>query len=356
MDEIKIIDPLTDTRWDKFVGNHPLGWVVHLSGWKKVIEQTFSHIQGHYLALIDTETDEIKAGIPIYEIRSWLTGKRLVSIPFATVSDVLASNSHQSALLINEAIKLLNRLKYAHMEIRALNASLLVHHAQLIENHDYKHHYLDLSAGQEAIWNQLNYKAIRYEINKANKNKLKIKIADDENDLHIFYHLYSMTRKRLGLPSQPYLFFKRLYDTFSASNNIAILLAFLEDQAIAGHFLFIYNGRTSVEATGMNDDYRKISPNHFLFWEGIKLACVEGCKIYDFGRTSIFNPSLLNFKKRWDTTEVDLYTFYYDRERKRLNMTSRESSLSYKLIRYMCNKSPGFIQPVLSRFCYRHLG
>lgn len=356
MKEIKIINPLTDTRWDTFVGNHPLGWVVHLSGWKKVIEQTFSHIKGHYLAIIDTETDEIKAGLPVYEIRSWLTGKRLVSIPFATVSDLLSSNKNQSALLINEAIKLLNQLKYSHMEIRALNSSSLVNHKQLIENHDYKHHYLDLSAGKEAIWDHLHYKAIRYEINKANKNKLKLKIAETENDLHHFYNLYSLTRKRLGLPSQPYLFFERLYDTFSGSHNITILLACLEDQAIAGHFLFKYNGRTSVEATGINDAYRKISPNHFLFWEGIKLACAEGYKIYDFGRTSIFNPSLMNFKKRWETTEADLYTFYYDRGGKRLSMASRESSLSYRLIRYMCNKSPGSIQPVLSRFCYRHLG
>ena len=356
MEEIKIIDPCSDPRWDKFVESHPFGWIVHLSGWKKVIEQTFPHIKGHHLALIDTETSEIKAGLPIYEIRSWLTGNRLVSIPFATISDVLISNSKQSSLLINEAIRLLKQLKYSHIEIRTLNSSPMVNHKQLIENHDYKHHYLDLSAGKEVIWNHFNYKSIRYEINKANKNKIKLKVAETENDLHTFYILYAMARKRLGLPSQPYLFFKALYNTFAESNNIIILLALFEDKAIAGHLLFKYNGRISVEATGINDDFRKISPNQFLFWEGIKLACSEGYKIFDFGRTSIYNTTLMDFKRRWGTTEADVYTFYSDFGKNRIGTASRETSLSYRLMRYMCNKSPGSIQPMLSRFCYRHLG
>ena len=356
MKEIIIIDPDKDKRWDNFVENHIFGWIVHLSGWKKVIERTFSHIKGHHMALIDTETNEIKAGLPIYEIRSWLTGRRLVSVPFATVSDILISNTKQGDLLINEAIRLLKHLKYSHSEIRTLNSSSLVNNEQLRDNHDYKYHYLDLSVGKEAIWNHFNYKSIRYEINKANKNKIKLKVAENENDLHTFYILYAMTRKRLGLPSQPYLFFKTLYDTFGKSNNIIILLALFEDKAIAGHLLFKYNGRISAEATGVNDDFRKISPNHFLFWEGIKLACDDGYKIYDFGRTSIYNKPLMDFKKRWGTSEADLCTFYYTHGGNRIDTTGHETSLSHRLMRYMCSKSPSPIQPMLSRFCYRHLG
>ena len=354
--EIKIIDPYQDNRWDMFVENHPFGWIVHTSGWKKVLEQTFPHIKGHHLALIDTETNQIKAGLPIYEISSWLTGNRLVSIPFATIADVLTSNSQQSSLLINEAIRLLKQIKYSHIEIRTLGSSALVNNEQLRNNHDYKHHCLDITAGKEAIWNHFSYKSIRYEINKANKNKIKLKVAETENDLHTFYLLYSKTRKRLGLPSQPYLFFKILYNTFAKSNNINILLGLFEDNAIAGQLLFKYNGRISVEATGGNDDYRKISPNHFLFWEGIKLACAEGYKIYDFGRTSIHNTTLMDFKKRWGTTETDLYTYYYDHGENKIGTASRETSLSYTLMRYMCQKAPGPVQPMLSHFCYRHLG
>lgn len=356
MEELKIIDPLHDIRWDKFVSEHPYGWIVHLSGWKKVIESTFPHIRGYHLALIDQQTGTVKAGLPIYEIRSWLTGNRLVSIPFATISDLLVSNEKQSDLLINETIQLLKRLKLSYIEIRTLSSETLRNDNEFHSNSDYKYHYLNLTEGIDAIWKNLSAKSVRYEINKAKKNKIELKIADNEEDLKSFYRIYALTRKRLGLPAQPYLFFKTLYNTFSTSGNVAILLAVLEGKTIASHLLFKFNGRVSAEAAGDDPDFRNISPSRFLFWEGIKAACMEGYKVYDFGRTSIYNNSLMDFKKRWGTHETDIYTFFYEKEEKSVGATSRETSLSYRIMRYICQNSPDSIQPIISRFCYRHLG
>ena len=39
MNTLQSIDPLKDSRWDGFVAGHPFGWVCHLSGWKKVLEE-----------------------------------------------------------------------------------------------------------------------------------------------------------------------------------------------------------------------------------------------------------------------------------------------------------------------------
>jgi len=74
MSTIKLIDPITDPRWDKFVESHPFGWVCHLSGWKQVLEKSFKHIQGYCFVLVD-ENDNIKAGLPVYELKSCLAGK-----------------------------------------------------------------------------------------------------------------------------------------------------------------------------------------------------------------------------------------------------------------------------------------
>ena len=35
-----LIDPASDSRWDEFVAAHPYGWICHLAGWKKVLEDT----------------------------------------------------------------------------------------------------------------------------------------------------------------------------------------------------------------------------------------------------------------------------------------------------------------------------
>ena len=355
MEEIKIINPHQDKRWDDFVATHPCGWIVHTSGWKKVIEQTFPHIKGHHPALIDTETNEIKAGLPIYEIRSWLTGNRLVSIPFATLSDPLVSTRQQSDALLQSAIELQEHLGFSYIEIRTLGLNQLID-SSFRSNKDYKNHYLELAVGPEEIWKHIRYKSIRYLINKANKNKLALKVASGEGDFQSFYQLYAATRMRLGLPAQPYLFFKAIYDIFTPSGNVVILLALSGEKIIAGHLLFKFNGRVSVEAVGEDAGSRHLYANHFLYWEGIKSACAEGHKIFDFGRTSVYNTTLIDFKKHWGTKEAYIYTLFYDKGRKVMGANTRETSLPYSIMRFMCQKTPGALQPILSRFCYRHLG
>ncbi|MFO7569376.1 MAG: GNAT family N-acetyltransferase [Smithellaceae bacterium] len=354
-EEVKIIDPCADPRWDRFVQNHPRGWIVHLSGWKTAIENAFPHMKGHFLALIDSETGVINAGMPVYEIRSWLTGNRLVSIPFASICDPLILNRQQSDALTASAFSLLENLGFSYMEVRTLQTNPLINN-HLKDTSEYKHHYLDLSGGPEDIWKNISYKSIRYLINKAAKNKLQLKYASNEEDIRSFYTLYAATRKRLGLPAQPYLFFKTLYDLFSPTGNVIILLALSGQNVVAGHLLFKFNDRVSAEASGEDARYRHLNTNQFLYWEGIKSACAEGYKIYDFGRTSAYNTTLTDFKRRWGTRQTDIHTFFYDKNTKAPASTNRENSTPYKVIRYICQNSPDAIQTVLSRFCYRHLG
>lgn len=353
--EIKIIDPCTDQRWDEFVKNHPWGWIVHLSGWKKVLESTFTHMRGHYFALIDKETDVIKAGLPVYEVRSWLTGKRLVSIPFATLSDPLVSNKLQSKILMDETIRLLDKLKLSYLEIRTLNNNFLQDDKTLTSSHNYRNHYLDLSQTEEQLWKNLKNKTIGRWISKARKHNIKLRIAENEQDLFVFYQLYAGTRKILGLPAQPYNFFKAIYDAFFQSRLIEIHLATIGGKTIGGHFYFTFNRRMSAEAVGDNIMYRNIGINHFLYWEGIHSAYASGYKTFDFGRTSIYNPTLMDFKKRWGTIETEM-SYYFDFEKKKVNTTNRETSIPYKLMRCICQNSPAYIQSAISHFCYRHLG
>jgi hypothetical protein len=87
----RLINPLEEPRWDAFVANHPYGWVCHLSRWGSLIERCFKHIRAHFLADFD-ERGEIVGGLPIYEVRSHLTGNRLVSIPYATLCDPLVDS------------------------------------------------------------------------------------------------------------------------------------------------------------------------------------------------------------------------------------------------------------------------
>ena len=355
MSRVDSIDPLKDKRWDEFVRKHPFGWVAHLSGWKRVLETSFPQMKGHYLILIDPQSNQIKAGLPVFEVRSWLTGNRLISIPFATLSDPLVSSTDEIDALLREAKNLLHERKFSYLELKTLHAVPFMDKKHLADECFFRHHYLELREGPEALWKNLNYKAVRYEINRSRKHKLAVRVAERESDFITFYRLYALTRKRLGLPSQPQVFFGTLWDTFSPSGNVVILLAEFEGKVIAGHFLLKFNGRVSAEAVGWDNSYSKMSPNHFLFWEGINSACAEGCRIYDFGRTSPNNQPLLDFKKRWGAQVTDLHSFCYPIRSYR-GIVDRESSKTYKLARFACQRAPGFAYSFIGDFCYRHLG
>ena len=354
MNRVDSIDPLKDKRWDEFVRKHPLGWVAHLSGWKRVLETSFPHMKGHYFALVDPQSNEIKAGLPVFEVRSFLTGNRLVSIPFATLCDPLISGKEDLDPLIGEAIRLLEQKKSSFLEIKTMNAVPLIDHSGLSRHCFFKHNYLELDQGIQAIWDNFNHREKR-NIKKAQKQNLSMKEARDERDVASFYKLYAATRKRLGLPAQPCLFFKTLWDEFSSAGYARILLASLDGEFMAGHFLLQFNDRTSAEAVGWDINYKDINSNHFLYWEGIEAAVYNNYKIYDFGRTSPSNQTLLDFKKRWGTKIIDLPSFYYPEfvDEKKID---REKAAMYRLTRVVCRKAPDFAYEFIGNMCYRHLG
>lgn len=349
------IDPLKDPRWDRFVENHPFGWICHSSGWKRVLEQTFKHIKGHHLALVDSRNGNIKAGLPLFEVCSWLTGRRLVSIPFATLSDPLISSPIEMKTLLDAAIDLSDQIGTSRIEIRTLYAHPLISDPRLAGDHFYKHHYLKLDKKPEELRRSFHRKAVRQEINMVEKSNLRLRIAGPESDLRKFYILYVKTRKRLGLPPHPYRFFKALWDVFYPSGKIALFLAELDKDTIAGHMVFKFNQRFSAEFEGWDKRFSKMSPNHFLFWEEIKAAYSEGYKIFDFGRTSPGNIPLMDFKRHWGTHTVDLPQFFYPMQSCG-KVAAKESSLAYKLIQGAVKNSPDFALSAIGKFCYRHLG
>jgi CelD/BcsL family acetyltransferase involved in cellulose biosynthesis len=348
-----IIDPSKDPRWDRFVENHPLGWVCHLSGWKEVVEENFDHIKAHYIILEDGNGD-IQAGLPLFEVRSWLTGSRLVSIPFATLSDPLASSAADMEALLDAAKALSKRLGIPRVEIRTTKSDVLIRDPQFAGSYYFKNHYIELNADVEKLWRSFHSKAVRYEINRASRSGLTLRVGRSKDDMAAFYELYRSTRKRLGLPTHPHLFFTSLWDKFSPKGQMVLWLAEHQKQVVAGHIFFRFNGRVSIDFLGWDKRFHKTSPNHFLFWEAIKGAQNDRFQVYDFGRTSPDNAGLMAFKGRWGTRVADLPVFSYPG-----NGTSgrgnKERGLLYSLASGVCRVAPDSTLDFIGKMCFNHL-
>ena len=76
------IDPLRDARWPEFICRHPNASVFHTRGWLRAIQTTYG-----YEPIVFTTSAPSAEGLTnallFCIVRSWLTGRRLVSLPFS---------------------------------------------------------------------------------------------------------------------------------------------------------------------------------------------------------------------------------------------------------------------------------
>ena len=91
------LNPLADPRWDHFVEQHPHGSVFHSSGWLRALRDTYQY-QPKWLT---TSLPAAPAdGMLFCEVNSWLTGRRLVSLPFSDHCDPLITFSAEARGLV----------------------------------------------------------------------------------------------------------------------------------------------------------------------------------------------------------------------------------------------------------------
>lgn len=351
MARVEYINPARDERWDRFVESHDYGWVCHLSGWKEVLESSFRHMKGYYPVIL--EGDCIKAALPVYEVSSWLIGRRLVSIPFASLCDPLVSSSGELEELFASVVSLSKKFRAGKIEIRAFHSAALLEERQAGCDRHFKTHYLELQ-NPEILQKKFHRTCVRQKISRAVKSNFALRTARTEEDIDHFYKLYCSTRQKLGLPSQPRAFFKHIWRVFSPSGKVQLLFATRDGVFASALMLLRFKDRVSAEYLGWDNAFTEMSPNHFVFWEAIKAAHADGFRVFDFGRTSPLSESLMDFKSRWGTQVADLPHLYYPATEK--GAAAYENSRKYMIINRLCQKSPDFIYPLLGDFCYRHLG
>ncbi len=172
--------------------------------------------------------------------------------------------------------------------------------------------------------------------------------------MRTFYHLHTLTRKRIGLPPQPRGYFEALRAVLSENGACEVMLAWKGTEAVAGLVLLKHKGRVSVEFAASEYGFHRVSPTHLLFWIAIQRACAEGYRVFDFGRTWVGNEGLMQFKNRWGTTVTTLPSFTLELD----GLPRRgfeEESKRYRWAKAVSTRTPTFALPWLGELCYRHL-
>ena len=352
--QVKIIDPSNDKRWDTFVLEHKFGSIYHHSSWKEVIERTYSHATPLYFILEDNK-GRIKAGIPFFLIKSWLTGTRLVSLPFTYLCDVLADTWEDVNRLLEAVIDEKEKFRASYVEIRTQRSYDLFNNSKTIKRFYYKTFILTLNNEPEILRKSFHKTSVQQRINKAKRENTIVRAGKTEEDMRIFYNLHILTRKKHGLPPQPYKFFHNLWRIMHPRGLFNFLLAEHDSKVIAGAILLKFKDTVYYQESVSDSRFlKKYSPNHFLIWKAIEMACNEGFKYFDFGRTSPKDRGLIDFKRRWGTEEHEIPYLYFPAIK---GITSiEEESIKYRLVTTMGRKMPLSLAKIWGGFLYKHWG
>ena len=202
------LDPAADAEWDAFVNRHPLGLIYHLAVWRRMLKDAFPHIDGRFLVLRRSD-GAIQAGLPVYAVNSWLLGKRISSVPFASFCDPLVSSSEEFDRLLTE-VEALRRRGNRRLEIRANKAAALLATGRLGCQSHYKHHYLSLEKDSQALFRTFAKSSIQQKALKASREGVMIDELQGENALRVCHAIIRDTRARLSLPALPYSFFQSI--------------------------------------------------------------------------------------------------------------------------------------------------
>lgn len=344
------IDPLADIRWDELVQNHCRASVFHSSAWLKALSKTYGYTP---VAYTTSPADEpLSNGVVFCRVDSWLTGRRLVSLPFSDHCEPLVDRRADlevlSAMLDQEVRQ--GQLRYVELRplIRFDLATSLRRTTMA-----YSFHRLDLSPDLLTIFKNLHRSSIQRKIRRAEREGLKYIEGSNEALLEDFYELFALTRKRHRAPPPPRKWFGNLMEALG--NKLKIRAVFKNDRPVAA-MITIHHKDTMFYKYGCSDPaYNNLGSMPSLYWRAIDDAKKLNCRFFDLGRTDTDQQGLVTFKNRWGATESTLnYCRYGIANESTHSLDLNNSSWTSSAARYVLGQLPAGVLSGVGRILYKH--
>ncbi len=306
---IRIIDPSTNPAWDAFVLSHEDCSIYHCSRWNEVLRQTYGYRPRYFV--LEDKYHTIRAGIPLMVVGTGFGQKKLVSLPFTPHCNPLSENRDDLILLLKSILEYQRKIKASSLEIRTKASNHNYVNLPLVRDQYFMTHILHLDSGLQEIRSSFHKSCIQRPLRKVEKNQLRLYVSSDSRDLKDFYNLQLRTRKKHGVPPQPYRYFVKMWDELHSSGLMELLLALDRETAIAGIIILKIKDTAIYQSAASDERFLSLHPNHFLLWNTIKRAHGDGYRYFDFGRSSLDDAGLAKFKDKWGCKRYELRYYFY---------------------------------------------
>jgi hypothetical protein len=324
--------------------------VFHTPGWLEAIRHTYGYKPWAFTT--SASGDDLQNGIVFCLIDSWITGRRLVSLPFSDHCEPLCDSGETKRVLISNLRTVLEGKQYKYLEVRATDTEFgqICDGLGFLPNALYHLHRLDLRRSLCEIFDGLDKDSVRRRIRRAERAGLVEACGRSDALLKPFYSMFVSTRGRHGVPPMPYCWFQNLIRHLG--DALDIRLASKDSVPIAGiltlRFKHVLYFKYGCSVAG----FHKFGAVPWLLWNAIAAGRSKDATEFDMGRTEEGNSGLLTFKNHWVPRPESLIYWKFPRT----TSLYSASDWKFKMARRIFSCMPDRMLSLTGTYLYRHVG
>ncbi len=297
--KIQRLEPAGAQAWDAYVSKHPHGSPFHLSAWGRTLESTFG-FRPENLAAIGPD-GAITGVLPLYEVDNFMTGRVLISSPFAVYGGILADSPEVRDAIAREARRIGEERGVQYIELRNTDASQVTSEVTGATPVDrYVTFTQDVKPMTDEELLATVHKKTRNMVRKALKSPFSTRVT---GSLDTFYALMCNNYRRLGTPIFPRSFFETMKANFGSMVDVREIL--VNEDVAAAAYNFLYNGSMHTYYAASSPDFLNLAPNNYMYFDFLRWAGNNGLHVFDFGRSKK-ESGTFEFKRHWGTVVREL--------------------------------------------------
>lgn len=343
--DITIINPIDYPDWDNLIKDTEGDVFSNTTAWAKILSETYGYKPIYFVSF---DKNLLATLLPVIEVNSGITGLRGVSLPFTDYCNPIINDEKQFYDLFNHVVTYGRKRGWKYIELR--DGEKYLHDSTPASS--YFGHILNLSGGETKIYSACR-ESTKRNIKKAVKHGVKVTLHDSLNAVREYYKLHCITRKRQGIPPQPFTFFRKIHEHIISKKLGIVVLGSYKERFIAGA-VFLHRGSTAFFKYGASDrDYQHLRANNIVMQEAIKHYSGNGFINFCFGRTNLDNQGLRQFKAGWGAEEKHINYYRYDlREGAFVEHAQPIKPFHHRIFGNM----PVPVLKAAGRLLYRHMG
>jgi Acetyltransferase (GNAT) domain len=285
-------------------------------------------------------------------VRSWLTGSRLVSLPFSDHCEPLCDSFEELGFLVRYLQSTLEHEDWTYLEVRSTswNVDEVSDANEPWRPFRYFVHVLDLNRGLDDVFSNLHSDSIQECVHRAERVGLIERVGRSGVLLKEFYDLFLATRRSHQLPPIPYAWFHNLVQCQDGAAEIR--LAHQHAQPIAAILTLRFRNVLYYKYACSDTRFHNVGMMPWLLCNAIAAAKATGATAFDMGRTRENRTGLLAFKNWWVSQPQQLVYWSFPR----VSIIDSVDGWRLKVAKRILSHIPDKLLALAGKIVYRHIG